>query len=278
MLKGMNAPSSFARGVGLFVLGLALVTLGCEAEYRARSGAAFKRAAPDANGEGSQEKVQSPSKNPTADAAPTPNAKRLGKDLYFEFFKDKGYGRVFVIAQVCLREGNYGLECLLCRKSTKEHESILSTEADAQFIHAALEAAHVKAGKPVQFDPKFKPPTGDRVKVSLQYQQKGKTVTVPAQQWVRNVKAKKDLDLDWVFAGSILYKDPDEPQQKPTYLATNEGAYICVTNVPTAMMDLPIASAKDLEHREFAPNTERIPDIGTKVVIILEPMPDDKKK
>jgi len=44
------------------------------------------------------------------------------------------------------------------------------------------------------------------------------------------------------------------------------------------MMDLPIASAKDLEHREFAPFTERIPEIGTKVVVILEPMPAGKKK
>jgi hypothetical protein len=278
MLMVMNRHISIIRGGGVLALVLALANLGCEPDALPRSGPSPRKVASETQAEGSQDKATGVSKDPTAGGAPTPNARRLAKDIYFEFLKDKNHGRVYVNAQVCLREGNYGLECLLCRKSTKEHESILSTEADAQFIHAALEAARVKAGKPVQFEPKFQPPTGDKVKVSIQYEQKGKTVTVPAQEWVRNVKTKKALDLDWVFAGSILYKDPDDPQRKPDYLAASEGSYICVTNVPTAMMDLPIASAKDLEHREFAPFTERIPEIGTKVVVILEPMPESKKK
>src|SRR5207245_3230678 len=46
--------------------------------------------------------------------------------------------RVIVGATVVLREGSYGLECLLCRKHTKEHESILATDADASIIHDTL--------------------------------------------------------------------------------------------------------------------------------------------
>ena len=52
--------------------------------------------------------------------------------------------RVLVNASVCLREGNFGLECLLCKKNTKEHESPLVTEAEAHHIHAALLAAGAK--------------------------------------------------------------------------------------------------------------------------------------
>jgi hypothetical protein len=278
MLMIMNRLISIIRGSGLLVVVLPLAILGCDSDALPRSGPPALKTPRASHAEDSQDKAGLASQDPKAEGAPTPNAKRLANDIYFEFLKDKNHGRVYVNAQVCLREGNYGLECLMCRKSTKEHESILSTEANAEFIHAALEAARVKKGKPVQFEPKFQPPTGDKVKVSIQYEQKGKTVTVPAQEWVRNVKTKKALDLDWVFAGSILYKDPDDPQRKPDYLAAGEGSYICVTNVPTAMMDLPIASAKDLEHREFAPFTERIPEVGTKVVVILEPIPNTKKK
>jgi hypothetical protein len=212
------------------------------------------------------------------DTPPTPGAKSLGKGLFFERDPKTDKRRVFVTAWVCLREGSYGLECLMCRKGTKEHESILATDADARLIHAALEAAKAKAGSPVQYDPKFKSPTGTPIKVTLQYTQKGKTISAPAQQWVRNVKSKKELDQNWVFAGSRFFKDPDEPKKEPVYLAREEGAYICVTNVPTAMLDLPIESSKALENREFAPYTERIPELETKVVVILEPIPEQKKK
>src|SRR5262249_27370777 len=98
------------------------------------------------------------------------------------------------------------------------------------------------------------------------------------QRWVRNVKTKKDLDQDWVFAGSQLVPDPLDPKKPPVYLATADGALICVTNVPTAMLDLPIQSPKQLENREFAPYTERIPELDTPVVVILEPIAEEPKK
>src|SRR5262245_29851976 len=47
--------------------------------------------------------------------------------------------RVLVNATVCRREDF--LEQLLCRKLTKEHESILTADADARDIHTALLAA-----------------------------------------------------------------------------------------------------------------------------------------
>src|SRR5947199_4789013 len=91
-------------------------------------------------------------------------SKPLGENLWLETQGDKR--RVLVAAAVCLREGTYGLECLLCKRGTKEHESLLVTTADARIIHFALEAAKIKAGAPVQFEPKFAPPKGDKVKVS----------------------------------------------------------------------------------------------------------------
>ncbi len=205
----------------------------------------------------------------------------LGKNVWLETQGDRR--RVVVGAKVCLREGGFGLECLLCRHQTKEHESILSTDADAQIIHAALLAAKAKPGSPVQYIEKdgnvsVVPPSGERIKVLIQYADKGKEVSVPARQWILNSKTKKDLDGDWVFAGSKLFANPDEDQKKPVYAANTDGAYICVLNVPTALLDLPINNPnKDPELRELQPHTARIPALETKVSIILEPQMELKK-
>jgi hypothetical protein len=205
----------------------------------------------------------------------------LGKNVWLETRGDRR--RVVVGAKVCLREGGFGLECLLCRQRTKEHESILSTDADAQLIHAALLAAKAKPGSPVQYVEKggnvtVVPPAGQRIKVLIQYLDKGKETSVPAQQWILNSKTKKDLDDDWVFAGSKLFADPDDQQKKPVYAANTDGAYICVLNVPTALLDLPINNPnKDPELRELQPHTARIPPLETKVSLILEPQTEAKK-
>src|SRR5262249_52964302 len=86
-----------------------------------------------------------------------PDAKLLSKNVYFEKLPD-GRRRVLVNAYVCLREGEFGLECLLCRRGTKEHESILAADVDARTIHAGLLAAGAEPGAPVVFDPEFRPP------------------------------------------------------------------------------------------------------------------------
>lgn len=199
---------------------------------------------------------------------------KLAPNLWLETQGEKR--RVVVAALVCLREGTYGLECLLCKNGTKEHESLMVTTADASLIHGAMEAARIKPGATVQYDPKFVAPRGDKVKVTLLYEEKGKQVLVPAQKWVRQGKTKKDLEYDWVFSGSRLYKNPDEPEKQPIYLANNDGGLICIANVLSAMMDLPIDSPKGIEGRMYEPHTERIPALDTNVGIILEPMPEKK--
>jgi hypothetical protein len=219
-----------------------------------------------------------PEEKALPDEPPSAAAKRVSPYVYFDVLPDKRR-RVLVTTTVCLREGSYGLECLLCRKGTKEHESILTTRADARSIHASLRVTGAEPGSPVQFDPQFKPPSGAAIKVTLQYKEaSGKVVTVPAQSWVRDVKTKKALDANWVFAGSHLIPDPDDPKKPPEYLASLDGAMICVTNVPSAMLDLPIVSPKTPENREFAPFTERIPPLEAKVIVILEPLTEAKKK
>ena len=55
--------------------------------------------------------------------------------------------------------------------------------------------------------------SGSTIKVTLQYEDKGKTVTVSAKEWIRNFKTMKPLDYDWVFGGTALWSIAPLPQE-----------------------------------------------------------------
>jgi hypothetical protein len=183
--------------------------------------------------------------------------------------------RVLVSASVCLREGP--LEQLLCRKQTKEHESVLTADADARDIHKALLLTGAREGAPVRFVPRYRAASGQRIRITLKYKDKdGKLVHVPARSWIKNMKTGKALESDWVFAGSRLVDHPLNPKEK-VYLA-NDGDVICISNFETALLDLPIESSKEDADRAFVAFTDRIPAVDTKVVVVLEPIPEPAKK
>lgn len=179
--------------------------------------------------------------------------------------------RVVVDAEVCLREG--ALEQLLCRYHTKEHEAILRADIDARDLHKALLVAGAKPGSPVRFEPKFRPPTGSRVRITLEYEDQGARRSIDARQWVRDAKTRKPLEEDWVFAGSVFFADPRSPNGPPLY-AANGGDVICVANFEGALLDLPLQSTNQDAERLFEAFTERIPPVGTKVKVMLEPLAD----
>jgi hypothetical protein len=179
---------------------------------------------------------------------------------------------VHVESVVCLREG--ALEQLLTRKGAKEHEAILAADVDARDIHKALLLARAEPGSPVVYQPKFKAPSGTRVKVFVRWEEKGKVRTEPAQKWVKNDQTGKALDSDWVFAGSRFVKNFDEG--KPDVYLANDGDVICVANFEGALLDLPFNSSKVDTERSFVAFTDRIPPKDTKVTLILEPIIDKK--
>jgi hypothetical protein len=94
--------------------------------------------------------------------------------------------RLLLKGEVCLREGV--LEMLVCLKRTKEHESIVSIDTKAQIVHAGLLTLGAEPGKPVQYQPEFKPPTGQRIDIFFSWtDEQGQPHRVPAQTWVRHV-------------------------------------------------------------------------------------------
>jgi hypothetical protein len=200
---------------------------------------------------------------------PDPTWKDLGRSLWF----DPKAKRVILRARVVLREGV--LEHLICLKGTKEHEAILATDAVAREIHAALLLTGAEPGHPVRFLPKFEPPAGSPIGIEFTWRQDGKIQKSDARQWVRDEKAKAPLAIDWVFAGSDLYKDP---VTKKTIYAADEGDVITVANFGSAILDLPIASSASDADRVFVTNTEKIPALGTEVFVSLGPRPLKSKE
>jgi hypothetical protein len=188
---------------------------------------------------------------------------------------DKENKRVIVEGEICLTKGL--LEMFACPRDTKEHESVVSANAKAYVVHAALLALGAKQGTPVQFDPQYVPASGARVDVFCFWtDEQGNEKQVPAQRWIRSLKTKKPMEYHWVFAGSDFWLD--ESTGKRHYLG-DAGDFICVSNFPSATLDLPVKSPQDNENLLYEAFTENIPPRGTKVTLALVPYLDkDSKK
>ena len=194
-----------------------------------------------------------------------PGMKRLMPD--YDVWIDPKNKRVVVDGTVCLREGQ--LEMFACPKGTKEHESIVAVDTKAYAVHAGLLALGAQVGTPVEFQPKYKPATGTEIDVSVVWlDRNGVAHNDRAQDWVRNVKTGKAMESPWVFAGSGFWFD--EVTKTKHYLAET-GDFICVSNFPSAMLDLPVESSQGNDDLLFDAFTERIPPLGTRVRLVLTP-------
>ena len=177
--------------------------------------------------------------------------------------------QIIMSAEVCRREG--ALEMFACLKQTKEHESILSVYTEALIVHATLEALGVEPGRPVEFQPRYRPAEGREIEVTVFWRDdEGKIREARGQDWVRDIRTKETLTHPWVFAGSGFWEN--EATKERHYLA-EYGDFICVSNFNSAMIDLPIESSQSEAGLLFEPCTERIPPLGSRVTLVLTPRP-----
>jgi hypothetical protein len=210
-----------------------------------------------------------PTEQPAAAGKPDrhPALKRLSKTE--EVWVDKDRKEVVVGAKVVLDDGP--IEVFACLENTKEHEAVIAARSTARLVHAALLAVGLDPGRPVSFDPEYRPARGPVVRVMLRWRDAaGQPQEVRAQEWIRNAQTGKPLDSDWVFAGSVFWKDP---QGGDEYYQADGGDFICVSNVPTATLDLPIQSSQSNEALLFEVFKGRVPPKGTVVDIVLSAAP-----
>jgi hypothetical protein len=256
---------SLLVGVGLFgMFGYCQLPERSEAQERAPAAARPAAPTPAATAPTGDDVPPARDVPPAGDKVPE-YLKRLSPN--HDVWLDTKRKAVVIDGEVCLREGQ--LEMFACPKGTKEHESIVSLNCLPQDVHAGLLAAGAKTGTPVKFDPKYAPATGDVIDVYVLWRDaKGEKHQVKAQEWIKHAKTEKAMEYDWVFAGSGFWTE--EETGKRHYQA-NGGDFICVSNFPTATLDLPVESSQANSELLFHAFTENIPPKGTKVRLVLKP-------
>jgi hypothetical protein len=242
---------------------------------------------PDKEAQGESTSVAEPAAQPETELAPivpqTKTIRDLGPPLVdnlatlkrldpdFPVWLDPQNKQVVFLGEVC--GGKDPLEFFVTYRD-RAYESIVTSDVQPWIVHTGLLALGAEAGHPAQFQPEFAPPTGTEVAIEVRWKDaQGQTHSSPAQDWVRNVETKKALDTNWVFAGSLFVTD-DETHKK-IYMG-NGGDFICLTNLPTAVLDLPIHSTKTWELRMFEAFVEHLPPAGTPVTLLLKPKLEPK--
>jgi hypothetical protein len=197
-----------------------------------------------------------------------PGMKRLSPN--YDAWIDPENKRVVVDGAVCLREGP--LEMFACLRHTKEHESLVAVDCQAYLVHAGLLAVGAKQGAPAKFQPKYMPATGTEVEITIVWtDSKGAVHRDRAQDWIQDAKTGKAMQSNWVFAGSGFWEDDRTGEKR--YLA-EQGDFICISNFPSATLDLPVESSQSNDSLLFRAFTDHIPPLGTRVRLVLTPKLD----
>ena len=87
-----------------------------------------------------------------------------------------------------------------------------------------------------------------------------------AQRWVKNSQTGKELEYNWIFAGSSFWKNPKTGIE---YYQADGGDLVCVSNFPAATLDLPITSSQANNSLLFEVFTGRVPKRGTPVELVF---------
>lgn len=194
---------------------------------------------------------------------PHPDLARLSPTE--EVWVDRTAREVVVGGRVVLDKGP--IEFFACPEHTKEHESVVATRATARLVHAALLAIGLEPGRPVSFDPEYVAASGPRVAVRLRWTAAdGSRQEADARTWIRDTRSGKAMAHDWVFAGSGFWTDPADGKE---YYQADGGDLVCVSNFPTAMLDLPIQSSQSNEALIFEAFEGRVPPVDTPVELVL---------
>src|SRR5262245_37444018 len=161
------------------------------------------------------------------------------------------------------------LEFFCVVAGTSEHESVLRTAAKPSHIHTALLMLGLEPGEPVKYSEaakKWFPPHGPPLSISVEFVKHGKTVKLPANQLMRDIRTKKAMPATtWIFAGSRVMPDG-------VYAADVTGYVVSIVNFDLTLIDIPELASNSNETLEWEANLDALPALGTPVTMIIEPL------
>lgn len=182
-------------------------------------------------------------------------------------------------ARVELRQAP--IEYLLVHDSGKTHETVLTTAVTPTAVQVALLLAHYEAATegllakvPEAERPKIwmeEPPASpgaNRVKMEVEWQEKGEAKRAPLADWVQNADTRKvPPDLDhWIFNGSYI--------DERGFIAQHEGSIVAVWLDRGAIFNSPAEGNWDDQRWISMP--KNIPPEGTEVTVVIRPATPEK--
>lgn len=202
---------------------------------------------------------------------------------------DRQRGIVEIDGEVCIEQGL--LEQIACTPHTREHEALVAVNARPRDVHAALLLLGLAPGAPGTWtvhDGRLveHPPSGPPVTVEVRFRAAdGTERSEPVTRWVRGVGSGKELEeTTWLFAGSVLVPrtrsaitaaDAGPPggegPSTDRYLADDSGSVIGLVTFGDEVLAFPkvFPDTEAVAPLEWEAWTERLPPVGTKVVLVV---------
>ncbi|NOX58804.1 MAG: hypothetical protein GXP29_08100 [Planctomycetes bacterium] len=217
---------------------------------------------------GDPPKASPPAPTPKSASTPAPSPKpdaTHGKRVQYDkgILIDWSVPQVEITARVA--QTDRPVELLICSEKTKEHESVLVTNARPKKIFEALGLIGAAAGKPGSFDPtsgKITPASGQALTIDVSFEQDGKTVRKGAHDLMVESKTKKPIgSLPWVFCGSSTLDG--------RFAADVDGTIACVVDFSTALIGLADSHTSSDSELWLLADKNRVPKQGTPCTVII---------
>lgn len=184
---------------------------------------------------------------------------------------------VRIEAIVCLTSGI--LEYVVCKPGTFEHETIFTTEAQPEIVHAALLLGGLKptpqlAGLADLWWKKALKRKESQVRIEVEWEQDGgrkrANLTSMLKSREEDTTREKSAPREaWVFAGSFLGKHPETGES--FYAANSSGIMVGIWPDPSAVIQYGIASGNPYDGEGFGMEIDekRVPALGTRVTLVF---------
>jgi hypothetical protein len=160
------------------------------------------------------------------------------------------------------------LEFFAVLNGTSEHEAVVRSPAKPSHVHLGMVMIGLEPGSPVQYSEaakKWLPPHGPPLRITMEYERDGQTISLPAYRWMRDIKSKREMPpMTWIFAGSRVMEDGK-------YAADVTGYLVSVVNFDLTVIDIPDLASSSNETLQWERNPDLTPPAGTKVTMVIEP-------
>ena len=167
------------------------------------------------------------------------------------------------------------LELLACSPGTREHESIVTLDASATHLQAALLLLGLEPGTPLTVerdgdDIVVHPPAGPEVEVFFIVDGGD---PIPANEWVVSQETGEVMpDHRWLFTGSRF----TEFRGERWFLAEQNGTLISLVSFGDDLLSRPTVQSDQGGNGLWTANTDAIPPVGTRLTVRVQPAPDDE--